>query len=498
MSANFTPSMGEIKCTGMFKFWCQKVLPLVYDDSLSYYELLCKVVNYLNDVISNMDITNENVRKLYEAFISLQNYVNEYFDNLDVQEEINNKLDSMVADGSLITMLGEFDWFCCPEWFGAKGDGVNDDYEAIMNAIEYAYNNNKVVVFSPKTYVISQTILITKGNIKLMGSQFSNRGVTSPTLKINHISNPAIELLGSPASVEFGGTLENVTLDGISIDRVPAPASNSVGVRIRYAQFVSLRNFAISHANECVSFGNMNGLFIEHAYLSNDGVFDYPRALSKMNHEGMTGLRCFDVTYYTQNRNSVFCYDWTDGGQAGDRVFDKIEIAGSVYNVVNYKSNGGFSDHVFWSNISADNVVGPAFFIHNDNFNQFSSFNLVNCWVNLTDIAGSLLYADKYNNLVLENISINTSGGNYNIFYIEGCKQIGISNSMIKGNNSISQVANVINTVGLTVSNLISSLTGGTIWLNAGCDKCAFTGVILPEPINNSGTNFVKAGCIPA
>ena len=32
-----------------FKFWCQKVLPLVYDDSLSYYELLCKVVDYINN-----------------------------------------------------------------------------------------------------------------------------------------------------------------------------------------------------------------------------------------------------------------------------------------------------------------------------------------------------------------------------------------------------------------------------------------------------------------
>lgn len=35
-----------------FRFWCQKVLPLVYDDSLSYYEVLCKVVDKLNEVIS--------------------------------------------------------------------------------------------------------------------------------------------------------------------------------------------------------------------------------------------------------------------------------------------------------------------------------------------------------------------------------------------------------------------------------------------------------------
>ena len=30
-----------------FRFWCQKVLPLVYDDSLSYYEVLCKIVKYI-------------------------------------------------------------------------------------------------------------------------------------------------------------------------------------------------------------------------------------------------------------------------------------------------------------------------------------------------------------------------------------------------------------------------------------------------------------------
>lgn len=34
-----------------FRFWCQKVLPLVYDNSLSYYEVLCKVGHKLNEVI---------------------------------------------------------------------------------------------------------------------------------------------------------------------------------------------------------------------------------------------------------------------------------------------------------------------------------------------------------------------------------------------------------------------------------------------------------------
>lgn len=36
-----------------FIFWCQKVIPLVYDDSLSYYEVLCKTIDYLNKMLAD-------------------------------------------------------------------------------------------------------------------------------------------------------------------------------------------------------------------------------------------------------------------------------------------------------------------------------------------------------------------------------------------------------------------------------------------------------------
>lgn len=41
-----------------FRFWSQKVLPLVYDDSLSYYEVLCKLTGKLNEVI---DFVNDRI-----------------------------------------------------------------------------------------------------------------------------------------------------------------------------------------------------------------------------------------------------------------------------------------------------------------------------------------------------------------------------------------------------------------------------------------------------
>ena len=93
MSANFTPSRGEYISLSPFRYWCQKILPLVYDDSLSYYELLCKVVDYLNKTMEDVETLNSDVTNVYTAFETLQNYVNTYFDNLDVATEINNKLD---------------------------------------------------------------------------------------------------------------------------------------------------------------------------------------------------------------------------------------------------------------------------------------------------------------------------------------------------------------------------------------------------------------------
>lgn len=77
-------------------------------DALTNYELLCKVVEYLNNVIANQNTTNETVEELYDAFITLKNYVDDYFENLDVQDEINNKLDEMAGDGTLTGLISVY------------------------------------------------------------------------------------------------------------------------------------------------------------------------------------------------------------------------------------------------------------------------------------------------------------------------------------------------------------------------------------------------------
>lgn len=67
--------MNEVK---HFKFWCQKVLPLVYDNSLSYYEVLCKVVKYINELIDSDKEIIEDIDALRDDMTVVQNWIDSF------------------------------------------------------------------------------------------------------------------------------------------------------------------------------------------------------------------------------------------------------------------------------------------------------------------------------------------------------------------------------------------------------------------------------------
>ena len=74
---------------------------------LAYYELLNKVVSYLNDVIESQNTTNENFTTLNGLFNVLKEFVDTYFDELNVQEEINRKIDGLVTDGTMDYIINQ-------------------------------------------------------------------------------------------------------------------------------------------------------------------------------------------------------------------------------------------------------------------------------------------------------------------------------------------------------------------------------------------------------
>lgn len=69
-----------------FRFWCQKVLPIVYDDSLSYYEILCKVVNYINNLIDDNKEIVDDINGLKKELSIIQEWIKNF--NTDYVEDI--------------------------------------------------------------------------------------------------------------------------------------------------------------------------------------------------------------------------------------------------------------------------------------------------------------------------------------------------------------------------------------------------------------------------
>lgn len=172
-----------------FRFWCQKVLPLVYDDELSYYELLCKVIDYLNKTMENVNELSKNFDELREMFNTLKNYVDNYFKNLDVQEEINNKLDEMVTNGTFDKLLSKFIvGITNVKSLGAKGDGINDDTIYFQEAI----NNDNIIFIPNGTYIVNE-LQFNNERIQIIGetNTFINSSINWDFKNINnvHIKN---------------------------------------------------------------------------------------------------------------------------------------------------------------------------------------------------------------------------------------------------------------------------------------------------------------------
>ena len=70
-----------------FKFWCQKILPLVYDDSLSYYEVLCKVVDYINKLIDDENSAIAQIEELRKELAIVQKWIDD-FDTSFIQKQV--------------------------------------------------------------------------------------------------------------------------------------------------------------------------------------------------------------------------------------------------------------------------------------------------------------------------------------------------------------------------------------------------------------------------
>lgn len=138
----------KIKPSGIFTNYIYKAIPLAFDESMSYYETLCALLDYLK---TTTDVVNNNADLIAE----LETYVKTYFDNLNVQQEINNKLDEMVTDGTMAEIINQ-------EIFDDLNNDIDDlnekigdlnnlttiDKSNIVDSINLS-NYNQLLYFSP-------------------------------------------------------------------------------------------------------------------------------------------------------------------------------------------------------------------------------------------------------------------------------------------------------------------------------------------------------------
>lgn len=218
MAIDFKPTRGNYTDLTPFRFWCQKVLPLVYDESLSYYELLCKVVDYLNKTMEDVGTLNDDITALYDAFDQLQDYVDNYFTNLDVQEEINNKLDAMAADGTLTELMAPLIRTTTTAWLQQY---VNPETGYVIDSsftVENAAADAKAVgdLVFPLERIVNET-LVTKYSNWIQG------GISSTT--------------GQPASNSY-----NCYSDPIEIEKF-IKADHVIGWRMRYFAYDETMTF---------------------------------------------------------------------------------------------------------------------------------------------------------------------------------------------------------------------------------------------------------------
>lgn len=236
-----------------FRFWCQKALPLVYDDSLSYYEVLCKMADYMNNFLTDLTTVedsmtefgqqfvlnqqflnsmaeqlgqnvedletyiNERMSDFMEAYTQLQTYVNTYFDNLDVQTQINNKLDEMAEDGTFNTLFDPV----ITTWMTTKTAQI-DSAIAQQDAIQ-AQQNARISVLESRMDTFSGLPSgSTSGNAELLDIRTNFLGETYPNagdaVRASDMIASGFQSISATKLEEWDGNDDSSTYDTIQID----------------------------------------------------------------------------------------------------------------------------------------------------------------------------------------------------------------------------------------------------------------------------------------
>ena len=437
MGINYTPSMEGYSGQTPFKFWCQSVLPSEYDDSMSYYELLNKVVTILNTAINDVDNAEKNIDALLNAYNELQGYVNEYFDNLDVQQEINNKLDSMAISGELSPLLGPYVTAQLPsvvhdempEVVASQIDGavdrVIDDVVASQIATPAAeaadawLDENLSSVTETTVIDASLTLANAAAQSKAAGDGINiNKSMLSNIVTSDDadFSGNTINQGISPSSKKWTGTsagyVSYILLLPESKGSVTVTANNDANSVIGFltnnshtyntqASLVNntLHTITAGNSEEIYTPQNAKFLYVLYSYTQNDVTTNYMPNTLKYNYVDKSIRTAYDkLLEWTRFKNNIILSDYQIGIRISASNSQYVSAGTHIAAFIPIKDTNRIT-------ISANETTKTVYGLLSDDISEIVSQNYAN-------------YADNYG---LHNLANNTS---INIDNLSGVKTL--------------------------------------------------------------------------
>lgn len=442
-----------------FKFWVQSVLPLVYDDSLSYYELLAKVVFYINGLIKDYDELIELNEDLEADFNELKEYVDNYFDSTDFQQLVEDKLDEMAEDGTLEEIIErvtrphiywvdyESDISISQQLANAKNEGytaaefvINKDAQPIVinepivvpsgmtlngnGAILYAHNRS-----SSRTIIYPIFDLRDKNWVKINGFRLGiDNIIFYPPSPIYDSPNP------SPMIVVDNSN--HVDFSNIEIEDYYTNIDTSIAVGYTYSNG-ELWSVALLRACNYVNFFKFNvinfydeGITLVDSNHINFLECEFHGADLTIDNRSYTPLNIFNTNYVTVDGCFIDHYSQTsimniygseltftnstfidhDGHESGIDIGNEINL--NVETFYNVK----FSDCYIksWFNSFHKNQRHENFVIENCYIDATVAANYaVACTSGTTLIANSFIKASVYVFLAFDEAEISSFGNHY-------------------------------------------------------------------------------------
>ena len=78
-----------------YMFYCQKILPLVYEDSLSYYEVLCKLSDYIKTILETETQNQKEIETLQAELSVVQQWILD-FDTTFVEKLVTDYIAKVI------------------------------------------------------------------------------------------------------------------------------------------------------------------------------------------------------------------------------------------------------------------------------------------------------------------------------------------------------------------------------------------------------------------